>query len=60
MPACVDLPEPSPPSNVMNLPVSGLWSCIGFAGYSSQPNASTSSESNPRMAKLLWPMSSPA
>jgi hypothetical protein len=28
--------------------------------YSNQPNASTSSESRPRMAKLLWSTSSPA
>ena len=28
-----------------------------FAGYSSQPKARTSSESSPRMAKLLWPIS---
>ena len=32
--------------------------CI--SGYNSQPKARTSNESNPRMAKLLWSMSSPA
>ena len=54
MPTCVDLPAPSPPSKVINLPGSTV-SCrivpleIGVeAFYSSQPKARTRSESSPR------------
>ena len=47
MPAWVDLPEPSPPSNVMNLPVSPASRCMPLRATSSQPKASTSNEFEP-------------